>query len=118
MEKDPEMDVEGPIIGWMLPQTITAEDRVTVNLQEDEDIITMTLGLPGFDVEHADVSLEGAFLHIRARDQLDPEDVVVRTLRLSTLVDVDHISARALGSSLTVTLPKHQHLSRHIPILR
>ena len=115
----PADDVAGPLMGWVDPQAMpSAEDRVTMDVDETDDQMTVTLGLPGFDRDSVEVTTHGAVLAIHAADSLDPEDSVSRTLMLSAAVRVEDIWAHLDGSVLTVMLPKRPSKSRVVPVER
>lgn len=97
--------------------------QISVDVAEDDEEVTVTADLPGFDEEDLDISVRDDRLSIRARRDEETEREseraeetyhrrerihreVSRTLRLPADVNEEDASASYQNGVLTVTLPK------------
>ena len=93
--------------------------RLSVDVAENDDEVTVTADLPGFDKDDIDISVREGRLTIRAEREEETEDEdetyhrrerihreVSRTLRLPADVQEEEASATYQNGVLTVTLPK------------
>lgn len=91
---------------------------ISVDVAEDDDEITVTADLPGYDREDIDVTVEDRRLTIRAERERKTEKEEeyhrrersfrrqTRTIRLPAPVDEDAASAAYKNGVLEITLPK------------
>lgn len=99
--------------------------RISVDVAEDDETVTVTADLPGFQKDDIDISLREGRLTIRAEreeetetESEDDEETyhrrervhreVSRTLRIPADVDEEAASASYQNGVLTVTLPKEE----------
>lgn len=97
--------------------------RISVDVAEDDEEVTVTADLPGFDKDDIDISVRDGRLTIRAQREQETEEEseseeetyhrrerihreVSRTLRLPADVVKQEASASYQNGVLTVTLPK------------
>lgn len=94
--------------------------RISVDVAEDGEEVTVTADLPGFDKDDIDISVRDGRLTIRAQRDEETEESqeetyhrrerihreVSRTLRLPADVEEENASATYQNGVLTVTLPK------------
>lgn len=96
-------------------------EKASVDVAENDDEVTVTADLPGFDKDDIDISIRDAQLTIQAQREEETETgdedatyhrrertqrQVSRTLRLPTDVNEEAANASYQNGVLTVTLPK------------
>lgn len=99
--------------------------RISVDVAEDDDEVTVTADLPGFEKDDIDISVRDGRLTIRAEREEETEEEgeeeaetyhrrerihreVSRTLRIPADVDEEDASASYQDGVLTVALPKSE----------
>lgn len=95
--------------------------RPPVDVQEDEERITLQADLPGVESKDLNVSVDGNVLTIEAQASFDtPKDMrvayaelrtpyYVREFTLSSELDTSAISAELRDGVLTLSIPKREH---------
>lgn len=108
-----------------MSEKLEETSKVSVDVAEDDDEITVTADLPGYDREDIDVNVEDNRLTITAeREREEEEDEEyhrrersfrrhTRTIRLPARIDVDAASATYENGVLEVTLPKIEEQPGH-----
>jgi HSP20 family protein len=94
---------------------------IKVDIAEDDDAVTVTADLPGFDREDIDVAVEDNVLTIAAEHEEETEEgeeeaeyhrrerrrrSVSRRVRIPNAGEADEASAEYQNGVLTITLPK------------
>jgi HSP20 family molecular chaperone IbpA len=117
-DADSGQDVAGPLLGWVVGGSVAPEDRVTLEVHETAEAITLVMGLVGFDLNALQVTVDRTALTVRAPDLNDASTGVQRTVVLGGVVDALGIRARLKGAMLTVTMPKLPPLQRVVTVER
>ncbi len=115
---DSGQDVAGPLLGWVVGGSVAPEDRVTLEVHETDQAITLVMGLVGFNLDAVQVTVDRTALTVRAPDLDDANTGVQRTVVLGGVVDALGIRARLKGAMLTVTMPKLAPLHRVVTVDR
>ena len=77
----------------------------THNIEHDEDGVTLTMNVPGYNKKLIDVSVDGDLVVIEGKSNSGNTDGFTRKFNLGDTYDVEEIRASVVDGVLTLSLP-------------
>jgi HSP20 family protein len=106
----------------MARRTPNREHTLGINIREEDNAYILSALVPGLNAEDLNIQvledvlrIEGEYKQNSPVDKADEQDYLVRelpsgsfmrTLRLPSVIDADHVEAKIADGVLTLTLPK------------